>query len=302
VPATPVEVRKAEPVLSDAPKNELEIALWQTQLERRHFSCGTIDGEFGMRSRRAIKQFQIGNGLPATGELDFETRMRLGTPGNPLTEYTVTAEDMAKIQPTPSAFRDKAKLTYLGYNDAWEMLGEKFHAMPDWLQHLNPTVKEVAIGTVLNVPNLEPEFPLPKAGRIEIILSETTLLVYDTNGRVVACFACSIAADKNKVPSGDLVVKVIAPDPNYTFNPDVLKSAAVEEGITTRLIIPPGPNNPVGLVWIGLSLPGYGIHGTPSPADISRTGSHGCFRLANWNALKLMKMVKLGVPVVIREK
>ena len=181
------------------------------------------------------------------------------------------------------------------------MLSGKFHCSPQFVQTLNPNEKNVQIGSVLTVPNLEPEFPLPKAGRIVILLNETTLLVYDRKGKICACFPCSIAADKNKRPNGLLTVVTGALNPNYTFNPDVLKEVAARENITSRMIIPPGPRNPVGLAWITLSLPGYGIHGTPDPMDISRTGSHGCFRLANWNAIKLYKMVTRGVPVDVME-
>jgi lipoprotein-anchoring transpeptidase ErfK/SrfK len=90
-------------------------------------------------------------------------------------------------------------------------------------------------------------------------------------------------------------------NPNYTFNPEVLKEAAAREGITSKMIIPPGPNNPVGLAWVSLSLPGYGIHGTPDPMEISRSGSHGCFRLANWNAVKVFKSVTRGTPIEVLE-
>ncbi len=261
---------------------------------------GTIDGVYGMRSQRAVSQFQKHEGLPMTGELDFETRYRLGMAGNPFYLYTVTAADMAKIRPTPQRWTDKAAQDYLGYNTAWEMIAETFHSTEEFMQALNPGLIEIREGTTLTAPKLEPTSPLPKIDRIEILLSETTLLTY-RNGQVVSCFPCSIARDKNKRPAGELRVKNMAPNPNYTFSPDLFVDAAREEGITRRIIIPPGPNNPVGLAWIGLTLPGYGIHGTPEPTDISRTGSSGCFRLANWNAQKLLRMVSVGVPVEIYE-
>ena len=292
---------RAEPVIVPAPVTEFEIAAWQVQLERHHFSSGTIDGDFGMRSKRAITQFQKNRNLPVTGELDFESRMALGTPGNPFKTYVVTQADMDMIQPTPVLWAEKAKATYLGYNDAWEMLSEKFHTAPAFLKKLNPQVVSIGVGTEIIGTNMDQSYPIPKADKIQIILQETTLLVYSNSGRVLACFPCSIAADKNKRPNGLLAVKVVAPNPNYTFNPDVLKALAEKEGLTAKMILPPGPNNPVGLAWIGLTLPGYGIHGTPEPMDISRTGSSGCFRLANWNAQKLMKMVSIGTPVEVVE-
>ncbi len=291
---------RAEPVIGDAPTSQLEIAAWQVRLERAHFSCGTIDGDFGMRSRKAISQFQRNRGLPVTSQLDFETRMALGVAGNPFTSYTITAEDLALISPTPVLWKEKSSASVLGYNDAWEMISEKFHAMPSFLQELNPGITNLEVGTVLTVPNLFPELPLPKVDRLVILLSETTLLAYK-GPLVVACFPCSIAANKNKRPAGELRVKNKVPNPNYTFDPVVLATIAEKEGLTAKMILPPGPNNPVGLAWTGLSLPGYGIHGTPEPADISRTGSSGCFRLANWNAKKILRMVDVGTLVDIVE-
>ncbi len=261
---------------------------------------GTIDGDYGMRSRRAVTQFQKHEGLPITGELDFETRYRLGMPGNPFQLYTVTAADMKTIQPPPQTWLGKSAVEYLGYHTAWEMLAEKFSSTEGFMQKLNPGISEVNVGTTITAPQLEPSLPLPKIDRIEIILKETTLLTYK-NGKVMSCFPCSIARDKNKRPSGHLAVKNVAPNPNYTFSPTLFVEASQAEGITKRIIIPPGPNNPVGTAWIGLTLPGYGIHGTPEPTDISRTGSSGCFRLANWNANKLIYMVSTGVPVEIIE-
>lgn len=303
VPPTPQSssvVRKAERVMGPAPTTQLDIAAWQIRLERHHFSMGTIDGEYGMRSRRAVTQFQKHHGLPVTGELDFETRYQLGMPGNPFQLYNVTADDMRKIQPPPATWLEKAEVEYLGYHSAWEMLAEKFSSTEGFLKKLNPGVTLITAGTTITAPQLEPSLPLPKIDKIEIILPETTLLTYK-DGKVMSCFPCSIARDKNKRPAGKLVVKNRAQNPNYTFSPTLFVEASKAEGINKRLIIPPGPNNPVGDAWIGLTLPGYGIHGTPEPTDISRTGSSGCFRLANWNATKLIHMVNVGVPVDIIE-
>lgn len=253
-----------------------------------------------MRSRRAVTQFQKHHGLPVTGELDYQTRYKLGMPGNPFMLYTVTDGDMNQVQPTPDLWLEKAKQEYLGYADGWEMIAEKFHSTVGFMQRLNPSVDQISAGTVLTAPQLEPSLPLPKIDRIKIILSETTLLTFKGD-QVMSCFPCSIARNKNKRPAGELRVKNIAPNPNYTFNPSLFPEVSANEGITRRMIIPPGPNNPVGLAWVGLTLPGYGIHGTPEPTHISRTGSSGCFRLANWNAQKLLRMVTTGIPVAIVE-
>jgi len=293
-------VRKAERVVGPAPATQLDVAAWQIRLERHHFSMGTIDGSYGMRSRRAVTQFQKHHGLPVTGELDFETRYKLGMPGNPFQLYMVTTDDMKKIQPPPVKWLEKSNAEYLGYHNAWEMLAEKFSSTEGFLKKLNPGVTEITTGTTITAPQLEPAMPLPKIDKIQIILPETTLLAYK-DGKVMSCFPCSIARNKNKRPSGKLEVKNRALNPNYTFSPTLFAEAARVEGIEKRLIIPPGPNNPVGSAWIGLTLPSYGIHGTTEPTEISRTGSSGCFRLANWNATKLLHMVSVGVPVEIIE-
>ncbi len=303
-PTVPVpEVRRALPVGEEtpagAPNSRRELAEWQIQLERRHFASGTIDGDWGMRSRRALRQFQLAEGLPPTGELDLATRRRLDRPVEPFIEYTVTASDMALVDPTPASFLEKSRKTFLGYNSGIDMISEKFHSRAEFIRWLNPGLGEVRAGTRLTVPNPEPAAPLRPARSITILMGETTMIVYGDGGRPVAVFPCSIARNKDKRPEGELRVVNVVPDPNYTFNPEVLREAAQKEGITRRLILPPGPRNPVGVAWIGLSLPGYGIHGTPEPTAISRTGSLGCFRLANWNARKLLRMVRPGVLVTV---
>lgn len=298
-PDQPHIVKRALPVETEAPRTLAEYAEWQIQLERHHFSCGTIDGEWGKRSRRAVRQFQLHYDLKPNGKLDDATRLRLGKVGDPYLIYEVTAEDMNQVQPTPELWKEKAALDFLGYNDTWEMVSEKFHTTPQFLQKLNPRVRQIRKGTKLRAPNLSYARALPKAAYVRIILSETTLLAYDQNNRVIACFPTSIARDKNKRPAGELRVINFAKNPNYTFNPKVLTSVAEAEGIEKKIIIPPGPNNPVGRAWIGLSLPGYGIHGTPEPTYISTTGSSGCFRLANWNALKMLSMVSRDMEVQV---
>ncbi|MDR2462355.1 MAG: L,D-transpeptidase [Verrucomicrobiales bacterium] len=295
------EPQRAAIVVAPAPVTEMDYAAWQVQMERLNFSCGTIDGGFGMRSRRSIIQFQKSRGLAVTGMLDIETRMALGTPGNPFALHTVSAGDMAQINPPPATWRAKSQAAFLGYKNAWEMLADKFHSSEEFLRKLNPNIQSPSAGAVVTVPNLEPAAPITRASKIVIILSETTMLLYDRNGRLQACFPCSIAADKNKRPNGRLTVTNSALNPNYTFSPEVFREAAEREGITSKIIIPPGPNNPVGLAWVSLSLPGYGIHGTPNPREISRSGSHGCFRLANWNAIKVYKAVARDTPVEIVE-
>ena len=273
------------------------IAAYQVALERRHFSCGFIDGDQGMRTQRMLRAFQQSCGLPQTGVLDAATRNAIGEPGEPFLNYTVTPADVAAIMPKPQTWREKAKAKRLGYNDIWEELAEKFHCTRGYLKDLNRDVKQPVAGSDIIGPKVYPAAPYPMAASLRVNLAETSIEALDSSRRIIAFFPCSIAKDKNKRPNGRLVVKSVVPDPDYTFDPALFKDAAAEEHITHKMTLPPGPRNPVGTAWIGLSLPGYGIHGTPEPENISRTQSHGCFRLANWNANKVLRMVRVGTPV-----
>jgi lipoprotein-anchoring transpeptidase ErfK/SrfK len=290
------EPARALPVDANVLTTE-RIAAYQVALERIHFSCGFIDGDQGMRTQRMLRAYQANRGLPVTGFLDPATRAAIGEPGEPFLTYTVTSDDVASIMPKPQTWREKAKATRLGYNDIWELLAEKFHCTRGYLKDLNPEVTTPVAGSEIIGPKVFPAAPLPRAASLHIYLGETSLEALDASGKVIAFFPCSIAKDKNKRPHGELTVKVLDDHPDYTFDPALFADAAKAEGITHKMRIPPGPRNPVGTTWVGLSLPGYGIHGTPDPEAISRTQSHGCFRLANWNAEKVLKMVDIGTPV-----
>jgi lipoprotein-anchoring transpeptidase ErfK/SrfK len=296
--APPAHVAPARALPVDANVLTTErIAAYQVALERVHFSCGFVDGDQGMRTQRMLRAYQKEHGLAVTGFLDPNTRAAIGEPGDPFLTYTVKEEDVASIMAKPPTWRDKAKATRLGYNDIWELLAEKFHCTRGYLHQLNPDVHTPVAGTQIVGPKVFPATPLPHAASLRIYLGETSLEALDARGHVIAFFPCSIAKDKNKRPHGELTVKVVDDHPDYTFDPALFVDASKAEGITHKLTIPPGPRNPVGTTWVGLSLPGYGIHGTPDPESISRTQSHGCFRLANWNAEKVLKMVSVGTPV-----
>jgi lipoprotein-anchoring transpeptidase ErfK/SrfK len=297
LPATAVQNEaRALPVNPDILTQE-RVAAYQVALERMHFSCGFIDGDLGMRCHRMLRAFQASRDLPVTGELDPATREAVGEPGEPFFSYIVTAHDMNSIVPPPKTWEEKSKVAYLGYSEPWEMLAEKFHCTRDYLKMLNRDLTDIAEGAEVIGPKVFPASPLPKIASIRVLLGDTSIQGIDASNRIVAHFPCSIAKNKNKRPNGILTVKNVVPDPNYTFDPAVLFEAAQAEHITHKLVIPPGPRDPVGIAWIGLSLPGYGMHGTPEPENISRTQSHGCFRLANWNAEKMLKMASVGMSV-----
>jgi len=272
----------------------------QTLLDRANLSCGCDDGTMGSRTHTALRAWQELNGLPPSGELDELTLTKLGPLDRAFTTRVVTAEDHAEIAPVPHSWLGKSQAQRLGYETILEAVAEETHAAEDTLRALNPdaTWPNPKPGTLLTVPNPKP-FPIRPASRIAISLSLKTVRVYDDHGALLALFPCSIARDKEKRPVGELKVVNGAANPNYYFDPALFVDDEEAQTMTSRLVIPPGPNNPVGTAWISLNLSGYGIHGTPYPEDIGKTESHGCFRLANWNADKLLKMIRIGIPVAV---
>jgi lipoprotein-anchoring transpeptidase ErfK/SrfK len=278
----------------------LYIAIYQIGMERLHFSTGWVDGSMGPMMEAAVSSFQKSRGLPITGKIDIATSRAIGSIPQPFKLYTITQEDTKNINQPPETFLEKSKTKYLGYYNLWEVLVEKFHVAPYFLRRLNPTVQQLSVGMQVVVPNVESRVPVPthaQVGEIKVDLSSKSIQVFDKKGNIIAHFPVAIAADKEKAPVGSLKVISNVANPSYLFNPEVLKEIAAKEGLTQKLVIPPGPNNPVGVNWIGLNRPGYGIHGTAVPSQIGQAVSHGCIRLANWNVLKFRQMVRVGSEI-----
>lgn len=255
----------------------------------------------GSQTRAALVAFQRREALPQTGVLDTVTRARLLLTAPPFSSYTVTSNDLARLQPLSKTWLGKSQQTALEYETLLELAAEKGRASPNLVRRLNPRVDwtNVMAGVALRIPDVPDPPSSPKAAFVNISLGQKQLQAFDANTNLLAHFPCSIAARVEKRPEGELRVKAMAPNPDYTFNPEVFPESAEARQIKTKLMLPPGPNNPVGTAWISLDLPGYGIHGTPSPEQVGRTESHGCFRLANWNAEHLLKLVWVGMPVYI---
>jgi lipoprotein-anchoring transpeptidase ErfK/SrfK len=264
-------------------------------------SAGSIDGAIGSQTRAALAAFQRVHGLPVTSALDAATRTVLTLDIPPVTNYVVTINDLARLQPIGATWLAKSQQSALDYETILELVAEKSHAHPLQIQKLNPGVNwtNVIAGTALKVPAaVYPEAP-ERAALVVIHLSEKFLEAFDTETNLLLHCPCSIAARVEKRPVGELHVAVVAPDPNYTFDPAVFPESAEAQAIGHKIILPPGPNNPVGVAWVGLDKPGYGIHGTPGPEQVGRTESHGCFRLANWNAAYFLKLAWTGLPVQV---
>jgi lipoprotein-anchoring transpeptidase ErfK/SrfK len=199
----------------------------------------------------------------------------------------------------PKTWLEKSEQPRLDFENIVELLGEKSFSHPQLIRALNPKVNwnDLPAGTTVTIPQVQYPPVAGKAALVKISLQECVLEAFDSESNLLVHFPCSIGRLAEKRPAGELHVVVVAHDPNYTFDPAVFPESPEAQEVGRKLIIPPGPNNPVGVAWIGLDRPGYGIHGTPAPEKVGRTESHGCFRLANWNADYLSRMVWVGMPV-----
>lgn len=279
-------------------KNVLEA---QIALARRAISPGCIDGAIGSQTRAALAVFQALQKLVPTRALDTNTESLLKLDAPVLTDYVVTSNDLARLQPLGKTWLAKSQQSALDYENILQLVAEKAHAHPALIRKLNPDTDwtNVVAGTVLKIPDVVYPEPSDRAAFVVIHLSDKFLEAFDTESNLMAHFPCSIAAKVEKRPVGELHVTVVAPNPNYTFDPAIFPESPEAQAIGHKLILPPGPKNPVGVAWIGLDRPGYGMHGTPNPEQIGRTESHGCFRLANWDAEYMVKLVWVGMPVYV---
>jgi len=205
------------------------------------------------------------------------------------------------LRPLKSTWLGKSQQDRLDYETVLELVAEKGHAHPGYIRQLNPALdwSNLTAGAFITIPNIAQPPVRGRAAMVRIHLAAKTLEAFDENNALLAHFPCSIAQRVEKRPVGQLRVAVAVADPNYRFDPAIFSESHEGRRLGRSLIIPSGPNNPVGVAWIGLDKPGYGIHGTPAPEAVGRTESHGCFRLANWNAEHLLKLVWVGMPVYV---
>ena len=264
----------------------------QTLLARAGFSPGLIDGKPGRKTKLAFEFFQRANkGLDAEKLLFSENWTRT---------LLLTNTDFALITgPIPQDWNERALLDFSGYADLTEMLSERGWCTPEFLQLLNPgiNINALAPGNQITIPDV-PTKPLPQIAHLEINLKEQIVLGFDSADQHIFLTHCSIAMQPEKRPIGSFHIIALVTEPDYTFDP---KDWPEVTNISGKLRIAPGPRTPVGSAWIGLDKPSYGLHGTVRPQDIGKTGSHGCFRLANWDATRLTRALKIGAVVDIKE-
>jgi lipoprotein-anchoring transpeptidase ErfK/SrfK len=271
----------------------------QILLGRAHFSCGEIDGVFGSNFQKALSAFQGERQLPVTGALDAATWAAINTDSAPaLIDYTITPEDLkGPFAPIPADVQEQAKLPYLGYASPLEGMGEKFHSSPELLRALNPGANFERAGQQLTVPNVLVA-PPPRAGRIVVSKAGSSVRAYDSAGTLLAFYVATIGSEHDPLPVGEWKINGVARNPKFHYNPELFWDA---KATAEKETLPPGPNNPVGPVWIDLSRDHYGIHGTPEPGKVGHAASHGCIRLTNWDALELAAMVRPGTPATLKD-
>lgn len=330
--ASPIEAQRAR-LQKESPDSPLRMDLTRVQilLDQAGFRPGKIDGLVGEFTQKVADRYCVAKGLPQGTLLDVS-----GIP-DPYREYTIVEEDKQWVGPQASGPAAQEKLKAMLYGDLWELVAERFHCDLEFLHELNKDIPEdkIAVGSVLRVPDVR-EFQLTEVAALEkkrreeevakkaaaaatpdplatptpaqlappvpvnrlILLRKERLIEVWEADRIVASFPCTPGSSKTPVPLGKwhIIGNILLP--TFRWDKSVLESGVRS---SNAFELPPGPNNPVGIVWMGLNRPSVGMHGTPTPDQIGRNESHGCIRLANWDAFLLTQLVTKGTEVEVRD-
>lgn len=265
----------------------------QILLDRAGASPGVIDGYLGSNLGKAIAGFEALRGLPVDGKLDPKVISQLVDEVPAVQAYTITAEDVKDlVESIPKDYAEQAKMEQLGYTSVEEKLAERFHMDIALLKSLNPTAS-FASGEAIAVAIPGPA-KIGAVKSIEVRRQSGEAFAFADDGTLLAVYPATIGSEDSPSPDGTHKVKGVSRMPKYTYNPKI----NFQQGDNKKILqLPSGPNGPVGTVWIDLTEPTYGIHGTPEPELIGKVGSHGCVRLTNWDVEELAGMVKPGVTV-----